>query len=93
MMAPRPIKARVAALAWRWDGVAIKELTQTVEKQTIDIQELKKLVEGANTTKTAPKPAKESRTMASHLAAVVAASPFSPSVLSSSPSSSKASTV
>lgn len=47
-----------------------------MEKQTIDIQELKKLVEDANTTKTAPKQAKGSRTMASHLAAVVAASPF-----------------
>ena len=61
----------------------VKNLSQIVDKQTLEIQELKKLVKGANkkATEATLVPVRESSTMASHLAAVMAASPQPENVL------------
>ena len=57
----------------------VKDLSQTVEKQTLEIQELKKLVKGTNknATKATLVQVEEPPTMASRLAVIVAASPQS----------------
>ena len=55
----------------------VKNLSQIVEKQTLKIQELKKLLKEANkkATEVTPPPLRKSPTIASHLAAVMATSP------------------
>ena len=55
----------------------VKNLSQIVDNQTLEIQELKKLVKRANkkATEATLVPVRESSIMAFHLAAVMAASP------------------
>ena len=63
----------------------VRELSRTVEKQKIEILELKKLVGEKNSTKVAPQPAIKSLSMASHLTTITSAGPSLHST--SSPSS------